>query len=93
MLEKIRLALRIKSTAYDGEIQDLIDGCKADMILAGVLTEKVADTDVLIIRAITLYARANFGLANEESEKNRVAYESLKNHLCLSVEYTEVVYV
>jgi hypothetical protein len=88
MLEKIKLALRIKSSAYDAEITDLIGGAKAELKLSGILESKIIDTDVLIIRAVTLYCRAHFGLDNPDSEKYQAAYNSLKTHLCLSTEYT-----
>ena len=40
MLEKVRLALRITSTAYDEDLQGLIDAALADLGLAGVLKER-----------------------------------------------------
>jgi hypothetical protein len=91
MKEKIKLALRIKNSAFDDEITDLIDAAKADLKLSGVLQDKITDTDILIIRAVTLYAKAHFGLDSEDGDKYCKAYESLKNHLCLSAEYTKAV--
>lgn len=88
MLEKIRLALRIKNESFNSEIAGLIEAAKADLKLSGV--NKISDTDALIIRAVTLYCKAHFGLNNGDSEKYQKAYDSLKNHLCLSTEYTEV---
>jgi len=46
MLEKIRPALRIKNTAFDTEITELIEACKVDLGLAGIV--KLDDTDALI---------------------------------------------
>jgi hypothetical protein len=71
-------------------VQDLINGAKQDLILSGVLQSKVVDTDPLIKRAVSLYAKANFGLGNADSEKYMAAFTSLKTHLTLSAEYTEV---
>jgi len=88
MLEKIKLALRIKTTAFDTEINDLIAAAKADLIFSGLLVAKVIDTDTLIIRAVTLYVKSNFGLDNNDSEKYQQAYESLRAHLALSRDYT-----
>lgn len=90
MLEKIKQSLRIKNASLDVEVQDLIDGAKQDLILSGVLASKVIDTDPLIIRAISLYAKSHFGLDNADSEKYMAAFTSLKTHLTLSAEYTEV---
>mgnify|MGYP000672228719 CR=1 FL=1 len=36
MLEKVKLALRITTDAFDSEIQDLIDAALADLGIAGV---------------------------------------------------------
>jgi len=85
LLEDIKQVLRISNTAYDIEIQDLIDTCKADLQLAGLLV--VDDTDPLIKRAITVYVKANFGWDNPDSEKLQQSYEMLKNHLSMSTDY------
>lgn len=90
MLEEIKRNLRIKNASLDGEVQDLIDGAKQDLILSGVVASKVIDTDPLIKRAVSLYAKSHFGLDNADSEKYMAAFTSLKTHLTLSAEYTEV---
>ena len=53
MLEKVKLALRITTTAFDSEIEDLVAAALADLGIAGVLTEK--DSDPLITRAVITY--------------------------------------
>ena len=85
MLESIKLALRIKNDAYDLEIIDLIASAKKDMSISGV--KIVEETDALIKRAITMYAKANFGVGNDESEKWQKAYNALKEHLALAGDY------
>lgn len=90
MLEEIKRDLRIRNANLDGEVQDLIDGAKQDLILSGVIESKVIDTDPLIKRGVSLYAKAHFGLDNADSEKYMAAFTSLKTHLTLSAEYTEV---
>lgn len=85
MLEKIKQALRITHDALDDEILDLIESAKLDLSISGV--QVINDTDALIIRAITLYSKANFGLSNEESEKYLRGYTSLKIHLALCGDY------
>lgn len=88
MLDKVKLALRISNTAYDEEIDDLIEGAKADLVLSGVTEAKAEDVeDPLIKRVVITYCKANFGLSNTDSEKLQQSYEMIKNHLCLSVEY------
>lgn len=91
MLEDIKNSLRVSGDDLDIEVQDLIDSAKADLILSGVHKDKVTDTDPLIKRVITLYCKANFGYEDPKlSERFQESYISLKHHLTLSAEYTEV---
>ncbi|MEY8416672.1 head-tail connector protein [Tissierella praeacuta] len=92
MLNKVRDYLRENEGYSDDEIQDLIDAAKADLILSGVHKDKIVDTDPLVKRAITLYCKAHFGYEDPKlSERFQESYISLKHHLTLSAEYTEVV--
>ena len=45
MLELVKLALRIKSTAYDAEIETLIESARADMRASGIDTPNARATD------------------------------------------------
>ena len=81
MLPKVKQALRITHDALDMEIQDLIDAAMMDLSISGV--QVINDNDPLILRAITLYAKAHFGLSNDDSEKYLRGYTSLKIHLAL----------
>jgi len=85
MLAKVKKALRISDTAFDDEIQNLIDGALSDLQLSGVVN--VVETDSLIIRAVVTFCKANFGWDNPDSEKLQMSYEMLKRHLTLSGEY------
>lgn len=95
MLDKVKNALRVKTTAFDEEIEGLIDACEADLRLVGVnipkkgasvSDEKSLAGDPLILRAVILYAKANFGF-NDESEKYQKAYDYLKCSLSLAGDY------
>jgi hypothetical protein len=90
MLADAKVLLRISNTAFDTEVQDLIDSAKSDLILSGVLPTKVVDTDPLIRRAVFIYTKANFGFDNPDSEKLQKSYDMLKTHLTLSTEYTVI---
>ena len=89
MLDKVKNALRVKTAAFDDEIQDLIDACKADLRLVGVNVpedtpaegKEAAAGDPLITRAIVLYGYS------EDSEKYRAAYDYLKCSLSLAGDY------
>jgi len=92
MLNDVKSALRIDGDDLDREIQELIDAAKADLQLSGVHKDKLVDTDPLIKRAIIVYCKAHFGYEDPKlSERFQQSYTSLKHHLTLSAEYTEVV--
>lgn len=86
LTEKMRAALRISSTSakITEEIEDCIAACKLDLRDVGV--KKIDETDALIVRAITLYCKAEFGYS-DKSEQFWKSYECLKTHLSLSGEY------
>lgn len=85
MLESIKLALRIKSSAFDEEIKELIESSKTDLKISGITNIK--EEDPLIRQAIKTYCKANFGLDNKDSEKYQSSYDMLKQHLSLCGDY------
>lgn len=87
LIDDIKLSLRIKNTAYDTEIQDLIDACKIDLGIGGV--QSVDETEPLTAQAIKLYCKGHFGY-DENSEKFQQAYESLKIVMALASDYKAV---
>lgn len=86
LTEKMRAALRISSTSEEitEEINDCIAACKADLANDGV--KRIDEKDGLIIRAVTLYCKAEFGY-NNNAEKFRNSYDALKMRLSMSNEY------
>lgn len=86
LTEKMRAALRISSTSgkITEEIEDCIAACMADLENDGI--KKLDETDKLIIRAVTLYCKAEFGY-HDKAEKFRQSYDTLKMRLALSQEY------
>lgn len=92
LTEKMRAALRISSTSakITEEIEDCIGACKADLRNDGV--KAIDETDKLIIRAITLYCKAEFGY-NNNAEKFRKSYDTLKMRLAMSGEYNTALQV
>lgn len=89
MLENIKLSLRIKNTAFDDEINDLIQAAMLDLDLSGILV--IDELDPLIKRVITLYVKANFGWDNPDADRLQQSYLMLKQHLSLSGDYNVVV--
>lgn len=88
MLEKVKLALRIKTTSLDTDLADLIAAAKIDLRISGIVN--IGEDDPLIQQAIKLYCKANFGLENKESEKFQKSYNLLKQSLSLCGDYNVV---
>ena len=83
LLDKVKLSLRVSGDAFNEEITDLIEAAKLDLMAAGILENKVEEPDAWIQRAIVLYAKANFGMANPDSEKYSDAYHNVRMKISL----------
>lgn len=86
MLDKVKLALRISTDAFDDEITDLIDAAKMDLQLSGVKTDN-AEKDSLLQQAIFLYCKSMFGLGNPDKAVYWESYQSMLRKLKLSSDY------
>lgn len=90
LLVNLKQVMRIKTDAFDTELNDLFSAAQADLKLSGVAHAKVIDVDdALIRRAIFTYIKAHFGWDNADHERLLKAYDLLKQHMTLSQEYTE----
>lgn len=85
MLEKVKMALRITTSAYDDELTDLIESAKLDLGVAGVISDGV---DELLERAIITYCKCNFGLP-EDADRLKRSYDEQKAQLSNATGYTE----
>lgn len=85
LLDKVKVALRIVTSDYDEEIQDLIDAAVKDLNIAGVVGTQL--TDALIIRAVITYCRANFGDPDRYSDL-KASYDEQKAQLQMATGYT-----
>ena len=84
MLKKVKLALRIKTSAFDDEIQGLIGAAKLDLQISGVA---VKEEDPLVEQAVLLYCKALFGLGNPDKEKYWQSYQMMVQYMKLSSDY------
>ena len=101
MLSEAKLAMAITTSAYDGEIADLLDAGAHDLQIAGIvlpgtvsfaMTESgVQDsstlTDRLVMRAIITYARMHFRNP-DDYDRLRESYETQKVQLMHASDYT-----
>lgn len=83
MLEKVKLALRITTPAFDSELSDLILAALADLGIAGVDCD---DSDPLIQRAVITYCRVNFGEPSDY-ERLKKSYDEQKAQLQTATGY------
>lgn len=71
-----------------GELEELIESAKMDLSMSGIRGDAlVPPFDSIIVRAISLYTKANFGFDNPDSDRLMNSYRSLEIHLALSSEY------
>ena len=89
MLEKVKLALRITTTAFDDELLDLIDAAKIDLGIAGVDVPVTTDqaADVIINKAIITYCKLNFG-EPDQYDRLKASYDEQKAQLSMATGYT-----
>lgn len=88
LLDKARLAVRVKTKEFDEELQDLIDFALRDLNVVGIITE-ISD-DPLITRAVMIYCKANFGKEHPSDYDSLMAsYKELKGQLQSTSGYTD----
>lgn len=86
MLEAVKTALRISTTAYDTELLGLIASAKLDLGIAGVTVP--ADIDALVTTAIVTYCKMSFGIP-EDYDRLKRSYDEQKAQLSNATGYTE----
>jgi len=85
MLNKVKLALRITTNAFDTELNSLIAAAELDLGIAGV---QYYAADALVERAIITYCRCNFG-SPADYDRLKVAYDEMKAQMATATGYTE----
>lgn len=101
MLKECKLAMRISTDAYDGEIAGLLDAGAHDLTIAGVVLPGTVSfaatetgiqdnstlTDALCQRALITYARMHFG-SPDDFDRLRESYNVQKVQLMHASDYT-----
>lgn len=85
MLEQVKLALRISTTAYDSELTYLIAAAQLDLGIAGVVLP--AEMDEIVQKAIITYCKMSFGIP-EEYDRLKKSYDEQKAQLITATGYT-----
>lgn len=85
MLEMVKTALRIKTTAYDSELTYLIAAAQLDLGIAGVALPD--EMDEIVQRAIITYCKMSFGIP-EDYDRLKMSYDEQKAQLITATGYT-----
>ena len=85
MLEKVKLALRITTNAYDSELEDLIEAAKADLGIAGVVLPETLDA--IVSRAVVTYCKVHFG-SPDDFDRLKASYDEQEAQLSMATGYT-----
>lgn len=86
MLAAARMALRITTTAYDPQIESLLNTALLDLGVAGVIVP--AEMNALIQQACITYVRLYFGQP-DDFERLKRSYDEQKAQLATCTGYTD----
>lgn len=88
LIDDVKMALRVTTTAYDSELNDLIESAKIDLGIAGVVLP--TGTDKVVETAIKTYCKMNFGTPNPANwEVLKKSYDEQKAQLSTSSDYSD----
>ena len=85
MLDRTKLALRIKTTDFDTQINDLIDAAKQDLGIAGVVS--ATELDSITRTAVITYVQMHFGQP-DDYDKLKASYDEQKAQLSTATGHT-----
>lgn len=92
LLDDVKAACRVTSTAYDTELTDLINSAFADIGITDVRPELLSEvsTEPLIKRAVITYCKLNFGQVEDGFyDRLKASYDEQKSQLLMSSAYTD----
>ena len=85
MLDKVKMALRISTNAYDTELSGLITSAQLDLGIAGV--QLPTTLDAICETAIITYVKCRFG-EPDDYDRLKAAYDEQKAQLSMATGYT-----
>lgn len=85
ILAAVKLALRVSTSAFDSELNDLIAAALIDLRQAGITNDDVMDP--MIRRAVITFCRLNFGQP-DDYDRLKKSYDEQKGQLGMATGYT-----
>ena len=85
MLALVKKALRITSSAFDDELNNLIDSAKIDLGIAGVTVPETLDA--IVKTAIITYCKVHWGHP-DDYDRLKASYDEQKAQLSMATGYT-----
>lgn len=86
MLEKVKLALRITTNAFDSELNNLIASALLDLGIAGV--DVPQNYDEIVQTAVITYCKVHFG-EPDNYDRLKASYDEQKAQLRMATGYTD----
>lgn len=90
LLDKVKMACRITTTAYNEELTDLIAAGFADLGITDIKPDVLTEENItpLVQRAVTTYCRMHFGQP-DDYDRLKASYDEQKAQLLMSGDYTD----
>lgn len=85
LIDKVKMALRITTDAFNDELSDLIQAAIIDLDIAGVDSQD--GITPIISRAIITYCKCNFGQP-DDYDRLKASYDEQKAQLSMATGYT-----
>lgn len=86
LIQRAKLAARIRTAAFDAQVSDLLDAALLDMGVAGVVVP--SELDALVNQAAITYFRMNFGQP-DDYDRLKKSYDEQKAQLATCTGYTD----
>ena len=90
LLDDVKVTCRVTSTAFDDELNDLINAGFADLGITDISPEWLTypGTTPLVKRAVLTYCKMNFGkLEDSVYDRLKASYDEQKAQLLMSSDY------
>lgn len=94
LLDKVKVACRVTTTAYDEELEDLIRAALDDMNITDIdsfLLECQNELQPLVQRAVITFCKMNFGfsaLTEAQYDRLKASYDEQKAQMLMNSDYT-----